>query len=135
MAKLHICSLTKDQDVMEGLHDYMKGRNWKEGGCILAGIGSIYDVTLGNPGSYDLKVLHKKKIEAPCEVVSFIGEITCKDKASKDLPQAIFDAAKSDYIIHIHMSCSHGENAIVSGGSLREAKVLRALSVFIFEHE
>lgn len=88
---------------------------------------------LGNPGSYDLKVLHENKIEAPCEVVSFVGEITRKENASKDLPKVILDAAASDYIIHIHMACSHEADAIVSGGSQRKAKVLRALSIFIIE--
>jgi len=134
MAKLHICTLSKNQDVMSSLHDYMKDKTWS-GGSIVAGVGSIYDVTLGNPGSYDQKILYKKKIQVPCEVISFIGEITPKDKASKDLPKAVLDAATSGYVIHIHLSCSHDEEALVNGGSLREAKVLRALNVFILEYE
>jgi len=134
MAKLHICTLSKNQDVMSSLHDYMKDKTWR-GGKIIGAVGSVYDVILGNPGSYDLKVLHKKKIDAPCEVVSFAGEITLKENASPDLPKAIFDAATSGYIIHIHMACSHEADALVSGGSMREAKVLRALSVFIIEEE
>ena len=134
MAKLHICVLHKDQDIMSSLHDYMMDKSWK-GGSIVGGVGSVYDMTLGNPGSYDLKVLHKKKIEAPCEVVSFVGEITRKEDCAKDMPQHVLDAATSPYVIHIHMSLSHEAGAEVNGGSLREGKVLRSLSVFILEHE
>jgi len=132
MTKMHICTIAKDQDVMTALHEYMMDKKWK-GAVIVAGVGSIYDVMLGNPGTYDLKVLCKKKIEAPCEVVSFIGEITPKAEAAKSLPKEIIDTAASDYIIHIHMSCSHETDAVVNGGSLREAKVLRALTVVMLE--
>jgi predicted DNA-binding protein with PD1-like motif len=134
MSRLHICHISKDQDVMKAMHDYLMDKDWK-GASIVAAVGSIYDVTLGNPGSYDLKVLHKKKIEAPCEVVSFIGEVTLKDNAPKNLPEAIWKASTSNYIVHVHMSCSHGEDCAVNGGSLREALVLRSLNVFMLEHE
>lgn len=134
MLNLHICTIGKDEEVMPALQKYMTGKDWK-GAEILSGMGSVYDVTLGNVGSHDLKTLYKTDIDAPCEVTSFVGEITRKEDAAKNLPKEILDAAVSGYIIHVHMSCAHGNEANVSGGSLRRAKVLRALNVYILEHD
>ncbi len=132
MAELHICKLEKDQDIMGGLHDYMMDKKWKSG-YIVNAVGSVYDVTFGNPLSFDLKSLGQKTFAGPFEVVSFVGEVTKKSEMPQGLPKAILDAATSDYFIHVHLSCSHGEDALVNGGSLRTGKVLRALTVFMFE--
>ena len=133
MPKLHTLTLTKDQDVMAGIHEYLMDKKWKSA-IIVAGVGSIYNVTLGNPGSYDMppKML-STTIEKPCEIVSFMGEITPKADAPKGLPCQILDTP-SDYIVHIHMSCSH-DDGVVNGGGYRKATVLRAINVYILEIE
>lgn len=134
MATLHVCSLTKGQDVMSGLHDYMKDKKWKAG-VIVCAVGSIHDVTCGNPGSYDMppKML-QTTVNEPCEVVSFMGEITRKEDAPAGLPAEVLKGATSDYIIHVHFTFSHGENATVNGGGFRKATVMRALNVYILEY-
>lgn len=76
MAKLHTIVLHKDEDVTSAIHAYLMDKKWKAG-VIVSAVGSIYDVTVGNPGSYEMppKML-QTTINEPCEIVSFMGEIT-----------------------------------------------------------
>lgn len=133
MAKLHVIELKKDEDVMAGIHNYLMEKKWKAA-VITAAIGSIYDVTVNNPISHDsppkLQMTHVDKL---CEVVSFMGEITRKEDAPQGLPCIISDTP-SDYIVHIHMTCSHTDGT-VCGGGFRNAKVLRALNIYALEIE
>ena len=75
MAKLHTIVLHKDEDVTSAIHAYLMDKKWKAG-VIVSAVGSIYDVTVGNPGSYEMppKML-QTTINEPCEIVSFMGEI------------------------------------------------------------
>lgn len=134
MAKLHTIVLKKDEDVMTAIHAYLMDKKWK-GGVIVGGVGSIYNVTCGNPGSYDMppKML-QTTVNEPCEIVSFMGEITNKADAPADLPCQVRDTP-SDYIVHVHFTFSHGENATVNGGGFRKATVLRAVNVYVLEME
>ena len=72
-------------------------------------------------------------IDRPCEVVSFMGEITPKDKAPTGMPCQMKDTP-SDYVVHIHMTCSH-DDGVVNGGGFRNATVLRALNLYVLEEE
>ena len=78
----------------------------------------------------ELKVI---TIDRPCEVVSFMGEITPKDKAPTGMPCQMKDTP-SDYVVHIHMTCSH-DDGVVNGGGFRNATVLRALNLYVLEEE
>ena len=136
MAKLHCIALTKGQDVMTALHDYMMDKDWK-GGVIVAGVGSVYGVTIGNPGSFDMppKML-ETTVNEPCEIVTFMGEITKKnEELLKTLPCQVTQAATSNYIIHIHAGFSHGDKGTVVAGGFRKATVLRAINVYVLEME
>ena len=86
MAKLHTIVLHKDEDVTSAIHAYLMDKKWKAG-VIVSAVGSIYDVTVGNPGSYEMppKML-QTTINEPCEIVSFMGEITRKCDAPAGLP-------------------------------------------------
>ena len=133
MSKVNKIILTKDQDVMVALHQYMADKNWKAG-VIVAGVGSIYNVKVANPGSYDMPPqMLEISVNNPCEIVSFMGEIIRKEDAPADLP-CQFKDTPSPYIIHIHMAFSHG-NGIVNGGGFRSATVLRAINVYVIEIE
>lgn len=83
MAKLHTIVLHKDEDVTSAIHAYLMDKKWKAG-VIVSAVGSIYDVTVGNPGSYEMppKML-QTTINEPCEIVSFMGEITRKCDAPR----------------------------------------------------
>ena len=133
MAKLHVIELTKGQDVIGGIHEYLMDKKWKSG-VIVAGVGSIHNVTINTPMTFDrppeLKVI---TIDRPCEVVSFMGEITPKDKAPTGMPCQMKDTP-SDYVVHIHMTCSH-DDGVVNGGGFRNATVLRALNLYVLEEE
>lgn len=134
MAKLHTIVLHKDEDVTSAIHAYLMDKKWKAG-VIVSAVGSIYDVTVGNPGSYEMppKML-QTTINEPCEIVSFMGEITRKCDAPAGLPCQVTNTP-SDYIVHVHRTCSHGENATVTGGGFRKATVLRAVNVYVLEVE
>ena len=56
MAKLHTIVLHKDEDVTSAIHAYLMDKKWKAG-VIVSAVGSIYDVTVGNPGSYEMPPL------------------------------------------------------------------------------
>lgn len=131
-AKLHTIILNKDEDVTAGIHRFLMDKTWKAG-VIVAAVGSIYDVTVGNPGSYEMPPrMLQTTVNEPCEIVSFMGEITPKRDAPAGLPCQVTDTP-SDYIVHIHMSFSHGENATVNGGGFRKATVLRAINIYVLE--
>ena len=133
MAKLHVIELTKGQDVIGGIHEYLMDKKWKNG-VIVAGVGSIHNVTINNPMTFDLPPeLKVITIDRPCEVVSFMGEITPKDKAPTGMPCQMKDTP-SDYVVHIHMTCSH-DDGVVNGGGFRNATVLRALNLYVLEEE
>lgn len=133
MPKLHVIELKKDQHVVAGIHDYLMDKTWK-GGVIVAAVGSIYDVTVNNPLTHDnppkLQVTTYPRL---CEVTGFMGEITRKEEAPAGLPCQIADTP-SDYIVHIHMTCSHTDGTVIGGG-FRDAIVLRALNVYVLETE
>ena len=133
MPKLHVIALKKDEDVVGGIHNYLMDKKWKAG-VIVAGVGSIYNVTVNNPISHDAPPkLLMTDVSELCEVVSFMGEITRKEDAPAGMPCIISDTP-SDYIVHIHMTCSH-TNGVVVGGGFRKATVLRALNLYVLEME
>ena len=133
MPKLHIIELKKDQNVVAGIHEYLMDKKWK-GGVIVAAVGSIYDVTINNPITHDNPPkLQTTTYNQLCEVTSFMGEITRKEDAPQGLPCQIADTP-SDYIVHIHMTCSHTDGTVIGGG-FRVATVLRALNVYVLEME
>ena len=133
MPKLHGIELKKGQGVVAGIHSYLMDKTWK-GGVIVAAVGSIHDVTLNNPISHDNPPkLQMTNIPELCEVTSFMGEITRKEDAPRGLPCQIADTP-SDYIVHIHMTCSHTDGT-VAGGGFRGATVLRALNIYVLETE
>ncbi|MDY3692430.1 MAG: PPC domain-containing DNA-binding protein [Dysosmobacter sp.] len=133
MPKLHVIELQKDQDVVAGIHAYLMDKNWKAG-VIVAAVGSIYNVTLNNPITHEFPPkLLMTDVNEMCEVVSFMGEITRKEDAPEGLPCQIADTP-SDYIVHIHMSCSYGAGN-VRGGGFRKATVMRALNIYVLELE
>jgi predicted DNA-binding protein with PD1-like motif len=133
MAILHVLSLKKGQDIMESIHQFLLDKKWK-GGAIIAGVGSIYDVSVANPGSFDFPPLNcPLSVKGPCEVVGFMGDITRKDNPDFVAP----DHAKnspSDYVVHIHISFSHGAG-IVNGGGFREGKVFYILNIYMLEFD
>lgn len=133
MSKFHTISLKKGQDVIMGIHEYLMDKKW-ESAVIVAGVGSITNVTLNNPISHDVPPkLQMTHIDELCEVTSFMGEITKKENAPANMP-CIFTDTPSDYIVHIHMTCSH-TNGTVCGGGFRSATVLRALNVYVIEND
>lgn len=133
MPNLHVIELKKDENVVTGIHKYLMDKTWK-GGVIVAAVGSIYNVTVNNPISHDNPPkLQVTNIPELCEVTSFMGEITRKEDAPEGLPCQIADTP-SDYIVHIHMTCSH-TNGTVMGGGFRGATVLRALNIYVLEIE
>ncbi len=133
MPKLHVIQLTKGQSILPAIHEYLMDKKWNDA-VIVAGVGSVTDVCLSNPGSYEMPPeLIKKKIFDPCEVVSCMGEITLKEHTAPDLP-AIIKETPSPYVVHIHMSVSHAEG-IVNGGGFRSATVLRALTLYVLEQD
>ena len=134
MGKMHIIGLKKDQDVMAGLHEYMKDKDWKRA-YIVGAVGTVYDVTVGNPGpdygTPAYKGTETKFFGGPAEVVSMMGEIYRKEDYSY-VPAASKEPV-SGYMIHIHMTFSHGADCLVNGGGYRQATVLRALNVYVEE--
>lgn len=133
MAKNYTIVLDKDQDVMEGIHAFLMDKKWKSA-IILSGMGSIYDVTVANPGSYDMPPkMNECHVDKPCEIVSFMGEITRKEDAPEGLPCQILDTP-SDYIVHVHMAFSH-DDGVVNGGGFRKATVLRAINIYVIAFE
>lgn len=133
MPKLHTLVLTKDQDVLPAIHSYLMDKKWK-GGVIVGGVGSIYNVTCGTPENYDAPPpVCSTTIERPCEIVSFMGEITKKEDAPPNLPKLVSETP-SDYIVHIHFAVAH-DGGTVTGGGFQRATVLRAVNVYILEME
>ena len=133
MPKLHVIQLTKGQSVLPAIHEVLMSKKWNDA-VIVSGVGSVTDVCLSNPGSYEMPPkLIKKDIEAPCEVVSCMGEITLKEHTAPDLP-AVIKETPSPYVVHIHMSVYHDEG-IVNGGGFRSATVLRALNLYVLEQD
>ena len=131
MSKTHIIKLTKGQDILPAIHEYLMDKKWNDS-IIVSALGSINNVFLSNPGSLDMPPeLIKKKIFDPCEVLSFVGEITPKEHAAPDLPPVILETP-SPYIVHVHCSVSHAEG-IVNGGGFRGGNVLRALTIYVVE--
>ena len=133
MPRFHTIELKKDQDVILGIHEYLMDKKWKSA-VILGAVGSICNVTLNNPISHDvppkLQITH---IDELCEVTSFMGEITKKEDAPPNMP-CMFTDTPSDYIVHIHMTCSHTDST-VCGGGFRNATVLRALNIYVMEND
>ncbi len=137
MGKLHICTLTPDQDILEGIHQYLMDKTWK-GALIVGAVGSIYDVTVGNPGTLSQDRNQPPQIIAttvnrPCEIISLTGEINRLEDISMGLPDHL-KSTPSGYLVHIHLSCSHDEG-VVLGGGIHKAKVLRAANIYMMELE
>lgn len=131
MGKLHLIELKENQDVREGIYNYLTDKDFKVA-AIVGGVGSIYNVEITNPINFELPPTKVGlKVEKPCEIVSFMGEIILKDMASKDTPADFLDNP-SEYVVHIHMSFSH-DNGLVNGGGFKNATVLRAVNVYIIE--
>lgn len=132
MSKIHVITLTKDQDVTTGIHNYLMNKDMKAA-VIVGGVGSVYDVVLRNPGNYEMPpTLIGTNVNSPCEVVSFMGEITRKEDAPADMPCTIIENSTSPYMVHIHAAFSHGDG-IVNGGGFATAKVLRAINIYVLE--
>ena len=133
MPKLHIIQLKAGEDVQTALHAYLMQKDWKAG-VIVAGVGSIYDVTLNNPMDHNTPpTLQTIRVEKPCEIVSFMGEITRKEDMPSGMPCMIMDTP-SQYVTHIHASVSHDDGS-VQGGGFRNATVLRAINIYVLEIE
>ena len=116
---------------MAALYEFLKDKAWPAA-LILSGIGSVSSCTLGNPlDTSKAPRIALKKIDAPAEVISFMGEIIPKRNAPDDMPAYLFDSP-CDYVVHIHSSISHGDG-IVEGGGFRGGVVMRALNVYIQE--
>lgn len=131
MPKIHVIELKKDEEVVNGIHHYLMDKQWKRA-LIFEAVGSIYNVTINNPITHDNPPeLQMTTLDELCEVVSFMGEITRKEDMPAGLPCQIANTP-SDYIVHIHMSCSYRDGT-VKGGGLRKATVLRALNVYVLE--
>ena len=131
MSQIHTLCLTRGQDIMVVLYEYLKDKAWPAA-LILSGIGSVRSITFGNP--LDLGMPPKmvmKTIDEPAEVISFNGEIIRKENAPADMPAYVFDSP-CDYVVHIHASVSHG-GGIVEGGGFRAGVIMRALNIYIQE--
>lgn len=116
---------------MAALYDFLKDKAWSAA-LILSGIGSVSSCTLGNPlDAGKSPKISLKKIDAPAEVLSFMGEIILKRNAPDDMPAYLFDSP-CEYVVHIHSAVSHG-NGVVEGGGFRGGIVMRGLNVYIQE--
>lgn len=133
MMNLYTIELQKNEDVHTAVHNYLMDKKWKSA-VIVAGVGSIYDVILNNPIDHNSPpTLKTIKIEKPCEIVSFMGEIQRKEDMPAGMPCIIMDTP-SPYVVHIHASISH-DDGIVEGGGFRSATVLRAINIYVLAIE
>lgn len=132
MAVFHMLALRKDESVLPAIHAYLADKKWKRG-LIFCGAGSLYDVVLSNPKSRTPgQPLAMVRLEGPCEITSFCGEIIPRDEIPAGLERHLHEDDPSPYLVHIHGSVSYGE-CEVSGGGFREGKVSRAVNLYIWE--
>lgn len=122
MENFVMLQLAKDEDIIPAIHAKIADKNWNKA-LIVAGAGSAYQVTVSNPisESHPPQLLPITVVE-PCEVISFVGEISRKDEVAAGDP--------SPFKVHIHASFSHG-SGVVNGGGFRGGKVWRAINLYV----
>lgn len=134
MAKLHKIELTKDQSMIPAIHEYLADKEWKSA-VILCGVGSLYDVTLTNPRSRTPgQPLAELKLDGPCELTSFTGEIIRREEVPTGLERYLKEGEPSRYLVHIHGSVSHGR-CVSNGGAIRGGTVSRAVNIYVLEDD
>ena len=131
MTNVRTLRLERGQDVIAGLCEYLKDKPWNAA-LIVSGIGSVSSATIGNPMTHDLPPkMYLSKIDEPAEVLAFTGEIIRKENAPDDFP-AHTKEYPSEYAIHIHIAIAHSKGT-VTGGGFRDARVMRALNIYMVE--
>lgn len=134
MQKMHVIELKKGQEVISALHEYLMEKQWKSA-IFYTALGSLKDVLVSNPVSETVPPeLRFTEINDLCEVVSFVGEISRKSDNPNQVLPCVIANSPSDYVVHCHMACSHGDGQVFGGG-LRRATILRALNIYAIVEE
>lgn len=123
--------LNRGDDIKSSIEKFIIDKGWNFA-YISGGIGSVQNIDLSNPVSNQLPPeIEITKLEGPCEVLTFTGEIMKKEYMNEDLKKVYKDNG-GDLFIHIHMSCA-GKGAIVYGGGMHSAKVFRGMKIYLQE--
>lgn len=123
--------MTKNQDVATTLFAFLEDKKW-DGVVILGGIGSVSSMTVANPVTHDSPPkIATNRIDEPLEVLGFTGELFKKGIEPNNMPGFASDNP-SNFVIHIHVSVSHGDGSM-TGGGFRDATVMRGLNLYMME--
>ncbi len=129
MVELFEINIGKDLDIKDEIMKYVLEKGW-ESAYVIGAIGSVKDVRLTTPCSYDLPPkITTNEFNLPAEILSFTGEILKREKMDPLLEKAYPDK-NIPLFIHIHASVAVS-GGHVFGGGFQTGKTLRALRVFI----
>ena len=131
MSKVHMLQMTRNQDVATALYAFLEDKQWA-GVVILGGIGSVSSMTVANPVDHDSPPkIAVNRIDEPLEVLGFTGELFAKGAEPDNMPAFASDNP-SRFVVHIHVTVSHGDGS-VTGGGFRDATVMRGLNLYMME--
>ncbi|MBP9034658.1 MAG: DNA-binding protein [Pseudomonadales bacterium] len=131
MSKVHMLQMTRNQDVATALYAFLEDKQWA-GVVILGGIGSVSSMTVANPVDHDSPPkIAVNRIDEPLEVLGFTGELFAKGAEPDNMPAFASDNP-SHFVVHIHVTVSHGDGS-VTGGGFRDATVMRGLNLYMME--
>lgn len=118
----------RDEDIKSSISEFFRSQGWDQA-CICGAVGSVKEVTLTTPVSFDLPpAVTKTPFTGPGEVLAFSGEVMKSDLMDPLLKEIY--KGDEDLFIHIHISLAGG-GAHVYGGGLDKGKTFRGLKVFI----
>ncbi len=119
----------RGEDIKTAINEFINEKGW-DFAYISGAVGSVMDVSLSNPQSRKIPIeVAITKLDGPCEVVGFTGEIMKKEYMNEELKK-IYRDESSSLFIHIHMSCST-KDAMVYGGGLHQGKTFRGLKIYV----
>ncbi len=112
---IEVIKLNKGDNVIAEIRKFVAENGWKEV-LVLTGVGSVVNVVVQNPLEKNIPPkMEKTQIEGPCEVLSFVGEVSEQN---------------GEPFVHVHLTASiAGGN--VYGGGLRKAEVFRQLNLYV----
>jgi predicted DNA-binding protein with PD1-like motif len=115
MSQIHILQLSKGDNVIEKIKQFVESQNWAEG-IVQGALGSVVNVKLNNAAENVIPPrVQTTEFEGPFEILSCTGEIIRRDDG---------------YYTHIHTAGSLS-NAHVFGGGLQAAEVFKGLKLYL----
>jgi predicted DNA-binding protein with PD1-like motif len=127
---MEILTLSRGESVVEALQQWLLGQERKRY-YIVGGIGSLASATLASPkDDHFPPAMQFLTLQQGMEVTSLTGELTPYEWLDPVLKDIYGANAEQDWFVHLHASMSTPTCTVVGGG-LREATVLRSLTLWI----